>query len=105
MKTTWLLCGLLTLVSACAQTPAPFVDIKLRTGDKPGARFSNELTIYDEGLLQGRLVGRYWSTIGRVRAEKEISDTEFASPWAESFYLEIGGRPVSSNWTWVGALS
>ena len=102
MKIPWLLCGLLALVSTYAQTPAPYIDIRPHTGGKPGARFSSELTIYDEGLHQGRLVGRYWSTIGRLRAEKEIEDQEFASSWADSFYLEIGGRPVSSGWTWAG---
>jgi alpha-galactosidase len=81
----------------------PLVDVKTRPAPNAGARYSSELTIYDEGLLDGRLVGRYWSPIGRVRAEKEMEAKEYASPWANAFQLEIGGNAVRPQWNWVSA--
>ena len=81
----------------------PFVDVKTRPAPNAGARYSSELTIYDEGLLDGRLVGRYWSPIGRLRAEKEMKAAEYASPWADAFLIEIGGNAVRPQWNWVGA--
>lgn len=87
-------------LSLPAQT---FVDVKARPLPNAGARFSSELTIYDEGMLDGRLVGRYWSPIGRLRAEKEMEPKEYASPWADAFLIEIGGNAVRQQWTWVGA--
>jgi alpha-galactosidase len=89
-------------LSLPAQT---FMDVRTRPHPNAGARFSSELTIYDEGMLDGRLVGRYWSPIGRLRAEKEMEPKEYASPWADAFLIEIGGNAVRQQWTWVGAKS
>jgi alpha-galactosidase len=86
--------------AACGQTPGPFVDIRT---EGTAERFSSGLTIYDEGLREGRLAGRYWSPIGRLRAEKDIVPAEFASEWADAFRIEIGGKPVTGGWERVSA--
>ncbi|MCX6623506.1 MAG: hypothetical protein NTY38_21055 [Acidobacteria bacterium] len=64
--------------------PAPFVEAKMRSGEQAGGRFSSGLTIYDEGMWKGRLVGRYWSSIGRIRSDREILPEEFANEWASA---------------------
>ncbi len=91
---------LLVTMTAFAQ---PYVSVRTRTAPNAGARFSSELTIYDEGMLDGRLVGRYWSPIGRVRAEKEMEAKEYASRWTDAFLIEIGGNAVPQRWNWISA--
>lgn len=85
------------------QAPRLFLETNVRSHPAPAVRFSSDLTVYDEGLFNGRLVGRYWSAIGRIRAEKDISSKEFESAQADSFHLEIGGNTVSGDWVWVSA--
>lgn len=86
-----------------AQGTGPFLDVRLRAEPVPGARFSSGLTSYDEGLFQGRLVGRFWSATGRVRAEHLIADTEFASEWTDAFSIVMDGRPLFGQWRWAGS--
>ena len=87
------------LLSGFAAMAQPFLETRFRTD---GARFSSGLTIYDEGMFEGRLTGRYWSTIGRLRFEKDILPREFASERADAFEISIGGKPLSSGWKWEG---
>ena len=90
------------LAMGAVANPAPYADAKVRSGEQAGVRYSSGLTTYDEGMFKGRLVGRYWSSIGRVRADKEVLAAEFANDWADAFHIEIGGEAVSGEWQWLG---
>jgi alpha-galactosidase len=96
-----------TIVSVCllSTIAATLSAQSIRTHDAAFERYSSGLTIYDEGLFEGRLAGRYWSPIGRVRAEREILPAEFASEWADAFRIEIAGSPVRGGWQRVSAES
>jgi len=81
-----------------------YVDIAYRGGAEPGVQFTSGLTIYDEALVKGRFIGRYWSADGqmpRFSVEKNVQE-RWALP-IEAFRLEIDGQLLSSRWEWVKA--
>ncbi|MBI2842582.1 MAG: alpha-galactosidase [Armatimonadetes bacterium] len=59
-------------------------------------RFTSQKTIYVEGMLKDRWVGRYWTTDGRINWPYEY--------WSEdAFQLEIDKEQVSGGWDFVSA--
>jgi alpha-galactosidase len=70
-----------------------------------GVRFSTELTIYEESLTDGRLIGHSWTNVGRQRLRDTFSAASEATcpvP-AHAFELEIDGQSLHYGWEWVGA--
>ena len=51
----------------------PFLNIEFPTGGIPEARYTSRLTVYDEVLLDGQWVGRYWSARGPTWAVRASS--------------------------------
>ena len=82
-----------------------FVDIMFRSGLTPGGNYTSGLTIYDEALIDGRLIGRYWSGVGFKKPEKDISkDIESTYGYQiQAFDLEIDGQALHLGWKWVRA--
>ncbi len=69
----------------------------------PYVRYTSGLTVYDEALISGRWVGRYWSGDGKVIAETHIwetlNDTIVTVP-LHAFCLEIDGQSLHTFWKW-----
>ncbi len=82
-----------------------FVDVMFRSGLTPGANYTSGLTVYDESLIDGRLIGRYWSSVGFKKPEKDISK-DIAVTYAlslQAFDLEMDGQALHFGWKWVKA--
>src|SRR5450759_1558076 len=83
----------------------------VREGAAPGVRYESGLTVYDEALVDGYLIGLYWSAIGRVRPESEAvpelgptREIDAPGPLARAaFQLALSGEDLTRGWTWVGA--
>jgi hypothetical protein len=83
----------------------------VREGAAPGVRYESGLTVYDEALVDGYWIGRYWSAIGRVRPESEAvpelgptREIDAPGPLARAaFQLALSGEDLTGGWIWVGA--
>lgn len=84
---------------------APLTEAKFQKQEGPGVRYRSGLTIYDEALIGGRWVGRYWSATGSIKparhldSEKQIRDLLPTS----SFNLRVDDQVLDRNWRWVHA--
>ena len=70
-----------------------------------GVRYRSGLTVYDEALTDGRLVGRYWSGTGTIKPLRHIDEEAevFASVPAAAFTVRIDDQVLDGDWLWVGA--
>ncbi len=79
-------------------------DALIRTEPRPRVRYVSGLTVYEEGLVDGRWIGRYWSTNGRIRPDIFIEGTNHERVChlpIEAFELEIDGQTLTSYWEWA----
>lgn len=81
-----------------------YTAVALQTEAGGGVRYRSGLTIYDEALIDGRLIGRYWSATGTIKPPRHIAaDEETAPALQPAFDLHIDGRPLTSGWRWAGS--
>ena len=82
----------------------PYIDIDVKPAPDHEVRYTSGNTIYVEGLVDGRWVGRYWTPSGRINTPYQR--------WAEdAFHLQFKDdhspdtAPVSltSGWKWISA--
>lgn len=69
----------------------------------PSIRYTSGLTVYDEALLDGIWISRYWASDGKVTAEHHIAETlpeQFFTLPLNSFCLEIDGQALHKHWQW-----
>ncbi|NLE28825.1 MAG: alpha-galactosidase [Phycisphaerae bacterium] len=67
--------------------------------DVPVVRYNNGLTMYEEGLIQGRWVVRNWSTVGIVDYDPlEYGPLEHNA----AFGLELDGQTLHRGWRYIG---
>lgn len=77
-----------------------------RQSPQSGARYTSGLAIYDEALIEGRWVGRYWAANGFVSnerdlawiAESAIKPARAAGLDLHSFWLEVDGQALHFGW-------
>jgi len=63
--------------------------------------YRTALTVYEETLIKGRFVGRGWNGSGFVNYYDGRLDPN-QHPTPQSFWLEIDGQLLASDWEWVG---
>ncbi|MHB0857213.1 MAG: alpha-galactosidase [Anaerolineae bacterium] len=88
-----------------------FAAIALRQEGTPGVRYHSGLTIYDEALLHGRWVGRYWASNGFVAPDRELNWVEEATHTPApisgldlgAFQIEIDGQALHFGWEFVSS--
>src|SRR5712692_6333646 len=81
-------------------------DVQIRSIPYPWVRYVTGLVVYEEALVDGRWVGRYWSSNGRIRPDIFVNGANHERVRnlpIEAFELEIDGQTLNSNWQWVGA--
>jgi hypothetical protein len=74
--------------------------------EAPTIRYTSGLAIYEEGLVGGRWIGRYWSDTGFVEPERNLSWLEKAAFIPQqtagldlaAFALEVGGQSLHFGW-------
>jgi len=71
------------------------------TDTPPTITYRTALTVYEESLIKGRFVGRGWNGSGFVNYYDGRLDPN-QHPTPQSFWLEIDGQLLSSDWGWVG---
>jgi len=76
--------------------PAGLSDIALLGSSEHEVRFTSGKTIYLEGLVGSRWVGRFWSANGCINLPYDR--------WAsDAFELIIDGQSLATEWKWVAA--
>lgn len=85
---------------------AGLIDIIVSKTPEPEIRFISDKTIYVEGLLKGRWVGRYWSANGHISKSAGFweSDAFEIRIKEESSGPEIPGKLLSTGWEFISAL-
>ncbi|MHB1294448.1 MAG: alpha-galactosidase [Anaerolineae bacterium] len=87
------------------QSARVYTDVTFRSEAEPGVRYTSGLTIYDEMLLDGELIGRYWSPSGQIRPETHLTLERVRAMRAKapmaSFRLALAGEEISGGWQWV----
>lgn len=81
-------------------------DALIRTEPHHGVRYLSGLSVYEEALVDGRWIGRYWSTNGRIRPDMFVNGVNHEAVQnlpIEAFDLEIDGQVLQSYWEWVDA--
>src|SRR5579885_3654858 len=83
----------------------PDTEVKIQNGAQAGVRYRSGLTVYDEALVDGRLVGRYWSAIGAIKPERHLEAEKKlrASLPTDAFFLRLDDQVLDRNWRWVDA--
>src|SRR5579859_2425900 len=95
-------------MSASVAPESRATDALVRSGTNPSVRYVSGLTVYEEALVGGRWMGRYWSSNGRIRPDIFIdgpNHERVRNLPIEAFELEIDGQALNSNWEWVDARS
>lgn len=85
--------------------------ILIRRQPYPTVRYTSDLTIYDEALIDGRWIGRYWSGHGFVEPERLLGWEKDAAHTPQptsgldlaAFELEIDGQSLHFGWELVQA--
>jgi alpha-galactosidase len=80
--------------------------IRFQQSEMPMARYTSGLAIYEEGLVGGRWIGRYWSGTGFVEPERNLSWLEKAAFTPQqtagldlaAFGLEVSGQSLHFGW-------
>lgn len=68
----------------------------------PTLCYRTAMTVYEESLIHGRLVGRTWNGAGFVNGWEEGTRLDPAKhPTPQAFWLEIDGQLLASHWEWV----
>ena len=82
-----------------------FVDVHVKPAPDHEVRYTSGKTIYVEGLVEDRWVGRYWTPSGRINFPYQL--------WAEdAFQLQVKDNPapdaapisLSKGWKWVSGV-
>jgi alpha-galactosidase len=82
-----------------------YQSITLREGPQPGVRYTSGFTMYDEALVDGHWIGRYWAANGRVKPEIQLARDlpELLNDPLDAFEIALDGQDLAGGWTWVGA--
>jgi alpha-galactosidase len=90
---------LMGLVSSSVAAQAK-VDVNVRPDHE--VRYTSGKTIYVEGLVDGRWVGRYWTPTGRINTPHELRAED---AFQVEFSPDPDAKPVSlsDGWNWVSA--
>ena len=91
--------------------PRPYAEVRIDVvpeTDIPHVRYTSGLYVVDEVFLQGRLIGRYWSSSGGIRPDMHFRWSNWYTEVgpllpADAFVLAMEGRFLSGGWRWQGA--
>ena len=80
-------------------------EVRFRSAPDFGVRYRSGLTVFDESLDGGRLVGRYWSAVGAIKPEAHLAEQKarFDLLPVESFHLRIDDHILDRDWQLVDA--
>jgi alpha-galactosidase len=92
------LMGLFSMLAVPAKliSAEAYVDVTAAPAPDHYVRYTSGKTIYVEGLVDGRWVGRYWTADGRINVPYEL----YAD---NAFQIEVNHQSLSRGWKWVGA--
>jgi len=75
-----------------------YASIILRKDPVQGVLYQSGLTLYDEALVNGRWVPRYWSASGFVEPERNLTRVVELTHLPPAFYLEVDGQCLNFGW-------
>jgi alpha-galactosidase len=83
----------------------PEVSIRFTEGEKPSVRYVSGRLLFDEILVDGRLVTRYWNPHGQVWPEMHYPQKNIWQPDepADVFRLSINQQNLTGGYTWESA--
>ena len=68
-------------------------------GSEPVVRYNSGLMLYEEGLVDSRWIGRYWSPVGRIEPNPMVKGALID---ASAFGVEIDGQSLHRGWRLTG---
>ncbi len=79
-----------------------FMDINVKPAPDHEVRYTSGKTIYVEGLVDGRWVGRYWTPSGRINNPYQRgADDAFQIQVKDNPTADASPIALSQNWNWV----
>lgn len=81
---------------------ATWCDLTVQNEPHPTLCYRTAMTVYEESLIRGRLVGRAWNGAGYANIWEEgtrLDPTKHPTP--QAFWLEVDGQLLASHWQWV----
>lgn len=100
----------LSLAVSVHAYPASYTDISVKASPNHETRYTSDQVVYVEGLVDGRWVGQYWSSGGRINVPYELwaQKPQDLRPWPlrgsdDAFQLQVGNVWLDHGWEWVGA--
>jgi alpha-galactosidase len=91
-----MVCMILVGAGAPPALGGGYTDVKVGAGAEHTIRYTSGNTIYVEGLIDGRRVGRYWTADGRINVPYEL----YAD---DAFEIQVNNVWLSHRWEWLGA--
>lgn len=90
-----------------SESTACYTDVRVRQQPDQGLRYVNGITVYDEAMCDGQLVGRYWSPCGMIVPEMHLTPQWLRAAARQGpvdvFRLGIEGELLRGGWAWVDA--
>ncbi len=82
-------------------TDADYCDVHVVEGPERTISYRSGLTVYEESFIKDRFVGRCWGGVGFLNFyEGRLDPAQHFAP--QSFWLEIDGQLLASDWEWGG---
>jgi len=78
-------------------------DVSIEQEPVPTVAYRSHLTVYEEALIGGRFVGRYWNAAGFLSPWDDVRLDPAKHPTPQAFWIELDGQLLHSYWQWVGA--
>jgi len=79
-----------------------WMDIHHAIDPVPSVAYRSGLSVFEEALVDGQLVGRSWNGSGFLSAWDSVRIDHTAHSMPQSFVLELDGQFLGSHWDWVG---
>ena len=76
--------------------------IKIRLNDSPDFRYVSGKTVYQEQFVDTKLIGRYWSSTGRMMDKCEFPAANPDIP-QQAFIINMDGQSLDWDWSFVEA--
>lgn len=89
----------MTIPSRFTSVPrdSSYSDVHFVAEPSPTVSYRSGLTVYEESLVRGQLVGRSWNGAGFIGPEAERFDPS-THPAPRAFWIEFDGQLLGSHW-------
>jgi len=80
----------------------PPMDVHFEQEPVPAIAYRSHLAVYEEALIKGRFIGRYWNGAGFLSPWEDVRLDPTTHPTPQAFWIELDGQLLHSHWQWGG---